>query len=197
MEFADMDYELLFGLWSSLVGGTIVALITYLIGRSKVQAEVRKLEAEAERTKAETIKILGEIEVGKGINYTDAKVPIGWFSGGSYSDDYDYGVDREKAYEGHASGYIYSRQNPRGFGALMQTFKANRYLGKRLRLSSYIKTLNVVHWAGMWMRVDGPDSEVLGLDNMQNRPIRGSVEWVLGFPSLSGACMDFPTCARS
>jgi len=75
----------------------------------------------------------------------------------------------------------------------MQTFSAESYRGKRLRMTGMAKATNVEFWAGLWMRIDGSDQEkTLGFDNMQDRPIVGSTEWqkydvVLDVPDESEA----------
>ncbi len=81
------------------------------------------------------------------------------------------------AHSGNRSGLIASRPRPRGFGTLMQTFRAERFLDTRLRLSAYIRVEAVERWAGLWMRVDGPDAQTLAFDNMQDRPISGTLDW--------------------
>ena len=40
-----------------------------------------------------------------------------------------------------------------------------------------MKSVDVVDWAGLWMRVDGPGKKMLGFDNMQNRPLVGTKDW--------------------
>ena len=64
-----------------------------------------------------------------------------------------------------------------GFGTLMQGFKAEKYLGKRLRFSAYVRAEELDDWAGLWMRVDGDGPKMLTFDNMENRPIRGTSDW--------------------
>jgi hypothetical protein len=60
----------------------------------------------------------------------------------------------------------------------MQDFRADQYRGKRVRLSASVKTEDVQQWAGLWMRVDKVSGgEPLAFDNMQDRPIQGTVEW--------------------
>jgi hypothetical protein len=65
---------------------------------------------------------------------------------------------------------------PAGFGALMQSIAATRYAGHRVRFSALLRGYEVTGWAGLWLRVDG-DQRPLALDNMQDRPVRGSTEW--------------------
>jgi len=61
----------------------------------------------------------------------------------------------------------------------MQSIDARDYAGKRMRLSAWVKASDVKHWAGLWMRVDGTDAKAgsLAFDNMQNRPIKGTLDW--------------------
>ena len=63
-----------------------------------------------------------------------------------------------------------------GFGTLMQDFRADHYLGKRVRFSAFVKTEGAEDWAGLWMRVD-KGAKQLTFDNMQGRPIKGTTDW--------------------
>jgi hypothetical protein len=106
------------------------------------------------------------------------EAPLGWFISGDSPTEYEIGTDRAMAHGGQASGYLKSRvANPSGFATLMQMFHAPPYQGTRVRLEAYVKTVDVTDWAGVWMRVDGPDGEILSFDNMDNRPITGTVDW--------------------
>jgi hypothetical protein len=63
-----------------------------------------------------------------------------------------------------------------GFGALMQSIAATRYLGRRVRFGAMLRAAGVTGWAGLWLRIDGP-SGTLVLDNMQDRPLRQTTDW--------------------
>jgi len=82
-------------------------------------------------------------------------------------------------FEGHAVAYLRSCRTPAsGFGTLMQTISANEFLGKRAKFAGAIRSEGLTSWAGLWMRVDGPDSgRHLAFDNMLDRPIKGTTEW--------------------
>ncbi|MGZ3289261.1 MAG: hypothetical protein ACXU89_07670 [Xanthobacteraceae bacterium] len=164
---------------STLLGGGILgAVIKELFARGKTRAEEKKTEAEAERIKAETTKILSELnlkESSPGAN-NSGKGPKGWLKMGSSPADYDVSIDQNEIFHGKPSCYIKSRASPRGFGTLMQMFKANSYLGKRVRLMGNAKSEGLEEWAGFWMRVDGPEKQ-LRFDNMQDRPIKGTTGW--------------------
>jgi len=106
--------------------------------------------------------------------------PEGWFIAGSKPKNYDTGVDEQVMYNRHFSVYLKFKggqdtQDTEGFGTLMQSFNANKYLGKRVRFSGTVKSEGV-EWAGLWMRVDKGDRRV-AFDNMGNRPIRGTTGW--------------------
>jgi hypothetical protein len=85
-----------------------------------------------------------------------------------------------------------SKEPPAGFGTLMQAFAADRYRGKRVRFSAKVRTASLSGRAGLWMRIDGPNHELLGFDNMQRRPIVGTTpstrhEVVLDVPAEAHA----------
>ena len=106
-----------------------------------------------------------------------AAAPTSWLLAGSKPASYDTGTDAQAAYNGHPSAYLKSKEPVSdGFGTVMQEFRADKYAGKRLRLSAFVKSDAVQDSAGLWMRVDkGRDS--VAFDNMQGRPIKGTTGW--------------------
>jgi hypothetical protein len=105
-------------------------------------------------------------------------LPDGWIRAGNAPADFDMGTDQTIVHAGKASGYLKSKvAKPAGFGTLMQLCTGAQFLGKRVRLSAWIKSDSVAGWAGLWMRVDGPDAKMLAFDNMQSRPIKGTSGW--------------------
>ncbi|MGE7624725.1 helix-turn-helix domain-containing protein [Viridibacillus sp. NPDC096237] len=103
----------------------------------------------------------------------------GWFLSGSNPFNYEMGIDHEVVHQGKASGYLKSKTvlDSTEFSTMMQTFRANQFVGKRIRLSCFIRTEDVDTYAGMWMRVDDTMEDVLQFDNMSNRPIKGNTNW--------------------
>ncbi len=172
-----MSDSVITGLVASLFGGSLVAIANHLFTRNKTNAEAKKLDAEADKIRAETVKLLMDMELTKITTPNTIKLPAGWQSSGSQADDYEMGVDHKVAHSGRSSGYIKSVPSAKGFGTLMQSFKAARFHGKRLRLSGFVKTENVRNWAGLWMRVDGKDGKSVSFDNMNDRPIKGISDW--------------------
>jgi len=118
-------------------------------------------------------------------------LPEGWMGGNVQ--EYEVGIDRKVFNEGKASAYIRSKvDSPKGFGTIVQTFDAENYLGKRVRMSALARADEIKGWAGLWMRVDGEGDENFGLsfDNMHDRPSKGTQDWrrysiVLDVPNRS------------
>ncbi|MED4473887.1 MULTISPECIES: helix-turn-helix domain-containing protein [Bacillaceae] len=116
----------------------------------------------------------------------------GWFLSGSDPFNYEMGIDRAVVHQGKASGYLKSKTvlDSANFATMMQQFKADKFIGKRIRLSCFLKTKDVEYFSSMWMRVDNAFDDVLQFDNMSNRPIKGDTNWnrysiVLDVPSGS------------
>jgi hypothetical protein len=92
-------------------------------------------------------------------------MPTGWLRAGSAPDRYDMGVARAGG-----PALIRSRDDVPSdkFGTLMQSFVADRYRGRRLRLRAELRTEAVTGAGTIWMRVDGGGKR-LGFDNMESR----------------------------
>jgi hypothetical protein len=104
-------------------------------------------------------------------------LPVGWFGAGSHPDNYDMRAETAVKHGGQASAHIrFVGEKVEGFGTLMQTFKADAYRGKRLRMSTWMKTQDVDS-AQVWMRLDAEKRMSAGFDNMANRPIKGASDW--------------------
>ena len=107
-----------------------------------------------------------------------AVYPIkGWGIAEGILQDFQVGIDLTVSHTGKGSGYIKSRTSRSKAGVLRQAVMSDVYRGRRIRLSGYLKGDQIDGWAGLWMRVDGENGERLSLDNMQNRPIKGTTDW--------------------
>lgn len=103
-------------------------------------------------------------------------MPKGWFKSGSNPQNYEMTVDTAVRHGGKASARIkFIGNNAEGFGTLMQTSKADDFLGQRLRMSAWMKTEDA-NAAELWLRM-GSAKGMLALDNMENRPVQGTTEW--------------------
>ena len=108
-------------------------------------------------------------------------LPESWFVTGSNPKSYKMGTDSSIAKSGNYSAIIKSIDNKiAGFGTLMQQCSPDKFLGKRVRLSGYMKSENVNEWAGLWFRVD-VDTVAVSFDNMhdgkKNKSISGTKAW--------------------
>lgn len=117
--------------------------------------------------------------------------PNGWSLAGSNPTNYRTGIDRADERGGLPSAYLASRGNGKGFGTLMQSISAANYAGKRIRLRGWVKSTDVIEWAGLWMRVD-KERETLAFDNMQDRAIKGAQPW-----NMYDVVLDVPADATS
>jgi hypothetical protein len=123
-------------------------------------------------------------------------IPNGWIKAGSHPAEYEVGVDSSTYHGGRASGYVKAiTKELHGFGTLMQTAGPAQYLGKRVRLSAFVKAQMVTDWAGLWLRVDGPvegnQPKILAFDNMQGHPLKGTIDW-----TRVEIVLDVPTEAK-
>jgi hypothetical protein len=110
-------------------------------------------------------------------NSADSNSVPGWYLAGTKPANYLTGVDRDAAFQGRPSAYLKAKPSAtEGFGTLMQNFSAEQYLGKRVRVTAWVKSEGINDWAGVWMRVDKGSSAV-SFDNMMNRPIKGTSDW--------------------
>jgi hypothetical protein len=120
-------------------------------------------------------------------------LPAPWRITGNRAADYEAGILPGSMYGEDRVARLRLRPSvaePAGFGALVQVIAAPRYLGRRVRYSAVLRTHEVTDWAGLWLRVDGP-SGILGLDNMQDRSLRGTAEW-----TEAAIVLDVPEQAR-
>jgi len=104
-----------------------------------------------------------------------------WYLSGPGVSAYSKHLDGEALHGGKPSYLLASKEAPKeGFGMLIQMIKGQAYLGKRVRLSAWIKSEKVQDWAGLWMTVwgkrDGQSAALTG-DNMEDRAIKGTTDW--------------------
>ncbi|MEW5740613.1 MAG: hypothetical protein AB1938_16915 [Myxococcota bacterium] len=105
---------------------------------------------------------------------------LGWALTGSKPDAYEIRCD--DVFTDCAIPILRTRalaSEPYGMGSLTHSEGAQPWRGARVELKAELRTGRVDGWAGLWMRIDGPDGKVLAFDNMQNRPLRGttSFQW--------------------
>ncbi|NND98216.1 MAG: M56 family metallopeptidase [Pirellulaceae bacterium] len=123
----------------------------------------------------------------------EAKSPIAaakpdrWGGGGR---GYELSRDEDEHHSGTASGKITRLDESGVFGTYTQMFPAEKYAGKRIRFTGYLKTKDATK-AGLWMRIDGDKRQVLGFDNMSNRAVKRDTEW-----TQYSVVLDVPDSAK-
>ena len=122
------------------------------------------------------------------------EAPPGWWKNGENNEAYTVGVDRVTVHDGLPSAYVKSEKAAPGFGGMMQMCLPDKYVGKRIRYSAWVKTKEVKgHGAHLWFRVDGKQKDqMLQFDNMDGRQVFGTANWtrysiVLDVPADSKA----------
>ncbi|MGD2115154.1 MAG: hypothetical protein PVG07_08875 [Acidobacteriota bacterium] len=111
--------------------------------------------------------------------------PPGWGWVGRDTDAYELSLDPGGGRGGSDCVLIETVREPaeKSFAGVQQSVPAGPYRGGRLRLGAWVRTEDVTGWAGIYLRVDGrhrtdgPGRELLAVDNMRNRPIRGTSGW--------------------
>ena len=114
------------------------------------------------------------------------EIPKGW-ENRTPPDSYEIGLAKGSGRnKTNAATIRYLNGNSNGLGVMRQYSLPTPYLGKRIRLSGYIKTKEAES-AGFYLRFDRVDensskdsvfSEILVLDNMHHRDATGTTDWV-------------------
>jgi erythromycin esterase len=114
----------------------------------------------------------------RNLNFEDGWT--GWSMTGHRPQDYERRIEQlnEEELQGKICAYFASNvADAPGFGAFAQLIGADEYRGKQVQMVAYVKSEAVEQWAGLWMRVDGPDGQSQSFDNMQDRAIQGTSDW--------------------
>ena len=105
-------------------------------------------------------------------------LPEGWYKIGDGSmEGYEVIVQPDAGING--SGVRISRVDEvdARFGGVGQAISAEKYAGKTVKLTGFIRTEGVDEgYAGLWFRVDR-GKDILLLDNMNDRGVSGTREW--------------------
>ncbi|MCC6818871.1 MAG: hypothetical protein IT245_08270 [Bacteroidia bacterium] len=139
-------------------------------------------------------RLTGMLFIAIAFTLLSFELPTGWFIAGSAPSSYEMGIEKGSGKDGKNAATIKSNKKKiKGFGTLMQNCLPGKYLGKRVKMTGWVKTKDVTGWAGIWLRIDDMNSnEPLGFDNLKDgkrdRSITGTTEWtqyeiVLDVPS--------------
>jgi len=106
-------------------------------------------------------------------------LPKGWYKAGASPNEYEMGIDSGSGQSGGNAATIKSKKDKaNSWATLMQDFNPGKYLGKKIKMSAYMKSKDVKTKAAFWLRVDQSGSRsAMAFDNMLNRPIKGTTDW--------------------
>lgn len=110
--------------------------------------------------------------------------PGWWFIQHAGPTSFEFAIDDQVAKDGKQSLRI-KRTGDQPFALVSQKVKADRFRGKRVRLSAFLRLDNVEAYgrgairdmsgAALTLRVEGPGFS--NLDDMRDRPLRGTKPW--------------------
>jgi hypothetical protein len=108
-------------------------------------------------------------------------LPDGWSLKGDHRQCYVLESDFENAHSGNYSVCLRSVDyEVDAFGTIAQACRADKFKGKRIKMSGFIKTSEVIDAAVLWLRVDA-GAKTVGFDNMllndNPRPVWGTTDW--------------------
>lgn len=112
----------------------------------------------------------------------DGVLPASWYGGG---ERYARGLDTSITHSPGASGRIAFLGEDPGedeYATFVQNATPVPFRGGRVRYRGWLRTREVASgWAALWLRVDGPDREVLAFDNLgqvpPDRSLKGTNDW--------------------
>lgn len=102
----------------------------------------------------------------------------GWFKYGSMPNDYTIGIDKGGGVNGTNAGTVISVNNKaKGFGALTQNFNAEKYLGKRIRITCYMRSKDLKHRSLFFSGAYGSTQKSFVYGNNHKSPLKGTKDW--------------------
>jgi len=114
----------------------------------------------------------------------DFEAPVDLDGWGGGSKGYERSIDATQVHGGAKAARLkYSGEMPAppsAFAPVTQAIDASAFKGKRVRYSGWLRTeCAPAGWAGLWFRVDSPNGDMLGFDNMDStgRAVRGTTPW--------------------
>jgi len=122
------------------------------------------------------IAFLSLLTLAMAANATE--LPDGWYKiGDAGMKSYSVEVISSGSLDGPALRVRKLEDDSGTFGGVGQMISAAEYAGKTVKLSGYLKTLNIQGgYGGLWFRVD-KGKDVLVLDNMNDRGVTGTTDW--------------------
>jgi hypothetical protein len=121
------------------------------------------------------------------------KLPEPWIVAGQSPKDYEAGIDYRVSVSGKGSKFLRCNQcDGKSWATVMQSVKAERYAGQRIRFQAQVRTNGISDWAGLWMGIDTKETPSAAFYNMSDKPIRGNTEW-----QIRSVTLDVPPNATT
>ena len=98
----------------------------------------------------------------------------GWRMSGLGAPAYDVTTVSPGACAPRAARIRSNGEEAKGPVAVLQSFKAGAYRGSRVRYSAMVDAKALGGWAGLLFHVEGAGDKALLVDDMSNRPVRGT-----------------------
>ncbi len=107
--------------------------------------------------------------------------PKGWQASGDAEDKYEMGLWKIFGHDSSRScGVIRAVKKvyePGEHGSLIQKISSQRYLGKHIKMTGFMKSRSATK-AGFMLRADtDEDKKPLAFDNMRDRQVKGTTDW--------------------
>ncbi len=144
---------------NKLVGGVSLSLALCLPGAAQSNS--------VKYTRENIADILGfELPLSDGL-------PGGWFGNPPGT----VAADDAVVHSGHRAVCLDRTHNPSGTFSVIGSSIPVDFSGTRVELRGFVRTKDVLDFAGLWLREDG-DSGALALDNMQSQRLAGTHDWL-------------------
>ena len=94
-------------------------------------------------------------------------------------DRYVLETDSSRQYEGQPVVFFRSVDTvEKGYGGTKKILSTTPYIGKRIRMSGYLRSGDVMQSVGFWLRIDGGEPAApMVFDNMNDRAVSGTTDW--------------------
>lgn len=106
--------------------------------------------------------------------------PFTWSKAGTSPQDYDIGGDPTVPHGSDNAAFVKAKSAAlNGSGSYVASIAPGSYSNMAIRLSAYVKTVNVTDGGhvSLWMSVVGPGSAILSFDDMITRRLVGTNDW--------------------
>jgi C-terminal processing protease CtpA/Prc len=142
------------------------------LGRADAATTREALAGERARERADVVAQLAPPPAPQVAPAGATPLPDAFAVGGN---GYEGGHDPAVRHSGGSAIVLRAGPNASAYGIYKETIPLEPYLGKRVRVSGYLRSAGATSGA-FWLRVDGP-AGILAFDNMGDRALSGTRDW--------------------